>query len=361
MSLVRFDFNYTQAFVWRAENTEARLVYTEEELYVDQDLLNKDIPRVAVFPKNKYSHDTSKDFFSAWTHVKKPFPYKQGDMDGGSFVQHFWNYVAFMKNNLNLLEKDSNSHLRFGYVSDDGKRCSIVLMYYKNDPSKWMACVTKDTEKDAFNQRHATLFIPKYFSDELKSTLESNQGAQRFSENEAGHQLANILGSNLLAKSFNTFFDAEGKVNIKKIQKFQKSELIKVGYRYVEVPKQKHHFFDTVGATAGWFAAMPTLGILLIFAPLLGVLMAAVVGLFFLCFSKSSNQPVKTTVNTLADIPPEKPSVDGGSHTQMAKCGIQIAPPASPKVEYKENDRDYDVSQLSQGCSSLPASTCKVM
>lgn len=366
MSLVRFDFDYNQAFTWRAENTEAELVYTEEQLSVDQVLINKDISRVAVFPINKYSNDTSDYFFRGWTHVKAPFPYKQGDMDGGSFVQHFWNFVALVRDHVSLLEKNTSSELRFGYVSDNGKRCSVVIKYHNNDPSKWVACVTKDTEKNSFDKRHATLFLPKYFSSALNNKLKSNQHLKRLAEEDAGTQLANALGSELLAKSFKTFFDAKGGVNSKKIENFQKNELIKVGHLYAptrdwedpleESPRHyKHRFSDAIGATvggaAGWYVgvfivgpllALPTLGLSLIFAPPVCVLAGAAVGMLFgrlisLCCRKSAKQPVRIAAEALPEPPPpEEPTIGGGSHTHMAKQGVQPEPnekqaPASPR------------------------------
>lgn len=372
MSLVRFDFDYNQAFLWRAENTEATLVYTEENLLEDPALISRDISRTTVYPKNKYSQDTSKYFFNGWMRIKDSFPYKQGDMDGGSFVQHFWNYVAFVKNHISLLEKDASSELRFGYVSDNGKRRSVVIKYQNNDSSKWVACVTKDTEKNSFDKRHATLFLSKYFSDVLKNDLKSNQDAQRFAAKEAGTQLANVLGSHLLAKSFKIFFDEKGGVNIRNIKNFQKRELIKVGHRYVDTPdienssklqentRPRNQILDavcaTAGGAAGWFVgvfligpllAAPTLGLSLIFAPAVCVLIGAGIGMLVssmmnLCLGRNSSRPVKRTTETLIETPPEEPTVDGGSHTQMAKCGVQgepdkmIAPVVSKEVKSVE-------------------------
>lgn len=360
MSLVRLDLDYNQAIEWRTENIKDPPIFKD----ADQALINRDISRVAVYPRNKHSNDTSKYFFNGWTHVKSPILYTQGDMDGGSFVQYFWISVATVRDHISLLHKKAASHLRFGYVSDNGKRCSVVIKYQNNDPSKWVACVTRDTEKNSFDQRHATLFLSKYFSSVLNNDLKSNKDAKHFSEKEAGTQLASALGSVLLAKSFKTFFDMKGRVNIRKLKKFKKNELIKVGHHYVPTPDlenlseepprhDKNRFFDAVGAVAGgaagWYVgvfivgpllAVPTLGLSLIFAPPVCVLVGAAVGTLFgrllsLCCSRSAKQPVRIAPEALPKTPPpEEPAVGGGSNTHMAKQGVRPDPvitPVSPK------------------------------
>lgn len=360
MALMRFVFNYYKALEWTTKYTGTPL-YTPKNLPPKdaQACINRDIPRAFFFPKNKFSTDNSHFFYSGWTHINEPFCFMQGDMDGGSFVQLVWQIFAITTNNLQLIEGDYD--LRFGYVGDDKKRHSIALMYSKEDPSKWMLCLTTDSEKASFDQRNVNIYMPSYFSEKLNIS----ETSESIFQSNVFELLGKDLNSELLEQEFKTFFDEDNKIDIEKIKAFEKKEIKKMGAQYVEVdedeisgelilPPPRNYFFDKLGsitfAAIGWYVgvfivgpllAMPTLGFSLIFAPpicvLIGAALGALIGsIISSCFSRCLNQPKKTSNNISFDLPSEEFSVNGSSHARIAKRGVQSSPAQTTTSATKE-------------------------
>jgi hypothetical protein len=366
--LFNYNFNYNKALKWTAESSGTPL-YTQKNISAEQVQadIDKDIPRTKIFIKNKFSHDTSQFFYRGWNNIREAFCFIQGDMDGGSFVQFFWSIVG-LKEDITLLDGSLNDNLRFGYVSDNHKRCTVVLLYNNEDPSKWMACITKDSEKNSFDQRKASLFISDYFAKKLQKTQQAN----KMLEHKAAQVISKKLGSELLEQEFMTLFNADGTVNISNITTFKMNELHSVGSKYVIDPLKKlfslipapripNYFLSifggAAGSCAGWMVgsfvlgpllAVPTFGLSLIFAPVLSMLIGAGIGMLaghFLgrVFPRLSHKPIMSGQDVQVDSGPEDPSAGGGSNAYMAKRGLlgtpkMLLPPVSSEEVVIESD-----------------------
>ncbi len=371
MALMRCVFNYNKALEWTTKYSETPL-YTPEYLPADkaQAYINRDIPRAFFFSKNKFSNDTSHYFYSGWTHIDEPFCYMQGDMDGGSFIQLVWQTFAIASDDLNLIHGDHYNDLRFGYVGDDKKRRSIALIYSKDDPSKWMFCMTEDSEKASFDQRGVTIFIPSYFCEKVDFT----EDAEQFFQIDASELIGTELGSELLEQKFKTFFGQLGGIDIERIEAFEKNDIKKMGAQYIAddeeelpdvwivPPSPRDHVLDKLGAitfaAAGWYVgvfvvgpllAVPTLGFSLIIAPPICVLIGAVLGLmiggiFSNCFGRVK-ECVRDDTNGDGLNIEKKPG--GGSHTYIAKRGLQV-------------DLDYSINSVPSKSAVKQSEVAKV-
>ncbi len=341
MSLMRWNFNYNKGLTWTTKFSDIKLYVQKDPADVAQGYIDKDIPRVMFYPKNKFYDDTTHYFFNGWNNVRTPFCYFQGDMCGGAFIQIIWNSLIVKTNDYELAVRNN---LSFGYVRDDSKRCGLVLMYHKEDPAKWMLCIAKNTEKVSFKQRKITVFTSQYFSDILKKT---KRGA-KIKEDNLLQEITKKLGSKLLAEAFNTFIKPDGRLDLDEIRNFEATQISFLGEKHVIDPRDKpppllpskperNYLLDLVGGAAGAMAgfmvgsfllgpmfAVPTLGLSLLFAPvvcaLAGMLAGSLIGmtiskLFFSCVNHSKNPP------PIAQTHHAKPT--SSSHANIAKCGIR--------------------------------------
>lgn len=355
MALVRYDFNYNKALEWTAQCTDSK-VYKQENVPADLALeqINKDISRTFYFPKNKYSNDTSQYFYSGWNDIRQPFDFIQGDMDGGGFVQPCWSYFAITREKneemVALMDKDD---VRFGYVSDDNIRCSLVLVYNKQDPSKWMVSLTKNTDKVSFDERTVSLFISDHFCKDDKKI-------EKIDKKQAGELIAKALGSESLQQEVMKFFNEDGDVSIDHVEAFAKRQLIFYGRKYVidrspetppgtplGTPEQANEFTPVgysyipplagggIGFGLGWLLglyvfgpafAIPTLGLSLLVAPAVCALIGMVLGIVAAHYAYSPDERVVAQDVHLDQEEPPSPPPRGGSHQRMAGRGLRRAP-----------------------------------
>lgn len=164
----------------------------------DLKTLRQDIPRTLFI-------GTSSNVGTLWIEAIKNKPYLQGMIDGGI-------YTALAMGPISCLWEENTLTIRFAYIDETGAHCGFSLSYLCNDPSSWVAAITRNTLACLED-------IKLSFFDARKPMTDVRLWAQKIKE---------ALNHSKLSSMIDILFDNDGMPNHRMCQWFREaSDILK--------------------------------------------------------------------------------------------------------------------------------------
>ncbi|VEG91558.1 Uncharacterised protein [Legionella spiritensis] len=178
---------------------------------VSETLIQRDLPRTCLLG----GREAMRRHFAIWSKIyPTPNYYCQGDMSGGNLFKIYGEFPFQKKGESYEHASLNHVNITFAYVDEHQRLCGLNICYRRDDPSKWMVGLVKDTHLPPDERTVAVLtgVSPDAFLVERKKRT-ARIGKMRMSESILANTLLPAADSPLIAAIIKEIITPKGTIN----------------------------------------------------------------------------------------------------------------------------------------------------